>query len=340
MFPSLIHPSSCTDFIATRSSSLVKRMAAFAAVLAAATAFAADYPVKAVRIVTPFPPGGSVDLVARLLSADLGKAWGQQVIVDNRSGASGNIGTELAKNAAPDGYTLLVNTLPFVTNQFVYSTMPYDPITDFAPISMVSSVAALMVVHPSLPVRSVRELIALAKSKPGTISYATAGPATNPHIAGELVNYLGKINLFAIHYKGGGPATTATISGETQVFFSNTIPDALPQVEAKRLRALGVTSLKRSPVAPQIPTLAESGLPGYEFTTWHVFAAPAATPRALINQINDKVRASLGTPEAVQKWRERGIEVIASTPDEAAAHLKKDVQKWRVVFKERGMRAE
>ena len=327
-------------FMTTRSNLLIKRMAA-AAVLAATTVCAADFPLKPVRIVTPFPPGGSVDLVARLLGADLGKAWGQQVIVDNRSGASGSIGTELAKNAAPDGYTLLVNTLPFVTNQFVYRTVPYDPITDFAPISLVSSVAALVVVHPSLPVTSVRELIALAKAKPpGAISYGTAGPATNPHIAGELLNYLGKINLFAIHYKGGGAATTATISGETQMYLSITISEVLPQVEAKRLRALGVTSSKRSPIAPHIPTLAESGLPGYEFTTWHVFVAPAATPRAVINQINDKVRANLATPEAVQRWRERGLEVIASTPDEAAAHLKKEVQKWRVVFKERGMRAE
>jgi len=315
-------------------------MATVAAISAAITAFAADFPVKPVRIVTPFPPGGSVDLVARLLSADLGKAWGQQVIVDNRSGASGNIGTELAKNAPPDGYTLLINTLPFVTNQFVYSTMPYDSVTDFAPISVVSSVASLLVVHPALPVRSVRELIALAKSKPGAISYATAGPATNPHIAGELLNYMGKINLFAVHYKGGGPATTATISGETQVFFSNTITDTLPQVEAKRLRALGVTSLKRSQIAPQIPTLAESGLPGYEFTSWHVFAAPAATPRALITAINEKVRNTLGTPEVKQQWRERGLDIIANTPDEAAAHLRKEIQKWRVVFKERGMKAE
>ncbi len=208
-------------FIAIRSSWLIKHTAAFAAALAAATAFAADFPVKAVRIVTPFPPGGSVDLVARMLGADLGK-----------------------------------------------------------------------------------------------------------------------VNLFAVHYKGGGFATTATISGENQVFFSNTISDVLPQVEARRLRALGVTGLKRSLVAPQIPTLAESGLPGYEFSTWHIFAAPAATPRAVINQISDRLRASLGTPEAVRRWRERSVEIIASTPDEAAAHLKKEVQKWRVVFKERGMRAE
>ncbi len=317
------------------------KLSAAIALLLTATAFAAEFPAKPVRIITPFPPGGSVDLVARLLAADLSKAWGQQVVVDNRAGASGNIGTELAKNTPADGYALLVNTLPFVTNQFVYSTMPFDPLTDFTPISIVSSVDALLVVHPSLPVQNVRELIALAKARPaGTLGYGTAGAATNPHIAAELLNYMGRINMFAVHYKGGGAATTAAMSGEIPVFFSNTVADAMPLVEAKRLRALGVTGLKRSPIAPQIPTLAESGLPGYEFTTWHVLAAPAATPRALINQINDKVRASLRTPDAVQRWRERGVEIIASTPDEATAHLKKEVQKWRVVFKERNMKAE
>jgi len=157
------------------------------AALASITAFAADFPAKPVRLITPFPPGGSVDLVARLLGADLAKAWAQQVVVDNRAGASGNIGTELAKNAAPDGYALLVNTLPFVTNQFVYSTMPFDPLTDFTPISIVSSVDALLVVHPSLPVQNVRELIGLARSRPGNLSYGTAGAATNPHIAAELL---------------------------------------------------------------------------------------------------------------------------------------------------------
>lgn len=326
--------------MATHSSFRLKLVAAAAAALAATTVLAADFPTKPVRIVTPFPPGGSVDLVARLLASDLNKVWGQQVIVDNRAGASGNIGTELAKNAPPDGYSLLLNTLPFVTNQFVYSSMPYDPIKDFAPISVVSSVAALMVAHPSLPVKSVKELIALAKSKPGQISYATAGAATNPHIAGELLNYLAGIDLFAVHYKGGGPATTATLSGETQIYFSNTISDALPFVQAGRLRALGVSSARRSPIAPEIPTIAESGVPGYEFTTWHIFAAPAATPRAVVNQISDAVRKSLRTPEAIKLWRDRGVEVVASTPDEAAAHLRKEVDKWRVVFKERGMKLQ
>jgi len=196
--------------------------AAVATIVAAASAAAADFPAKPVRIVTPFPPGGSVDLVARLLGNDLGKAWGQQVIVDNRAGASGNIGTEVARNAPPDGYTLLLNTLPFVTNQFVYSRMPYDPITDFAPVSLVSSVAGLLVVHPSLPVRTVRDLVALAKAKPGTINYGTAGPATNPHISGELLNYLGKINLVAVHYKGGAWRPPQRSAGKRR--FSSRIP--------------------------------------------------------------------------------------------------------------------
>jgi tripartite-type tricarboxylate transporter receptor subunit TctC len=186
----------------------------------------------------------------------------------------------------------------------------------------------------------VRDLVALAKSRPGQITYATAGPATNPHISGELLNHLGKINLFAIHYKGGGPATTATLSGETQVYFSNTISDALPQVEAKRVRALAVTGAKRSPLAPQIPTVAEAGVPGYEFTTWHMLLAPAATPPAVVTRIGDGVRASLKAPDAQQRWRDRGIDIVAGTPEEAAAHIRKEIQKWRVVFKERNMKLE
>jgi tripartite-type tricarboxylate transporter receptor subunit TctC len=238
----------------------------------AAYAFAADYPTKPVRIITPFPPGGSVDLVARLLGTDLSKPLGQQVVVDNRTGASGIIGTELAKNAAPDGYTLLVNTLPFVTNQFAYGKVPYDPVNDFAPISLLASVASVLVAHPSLPVNSMKDLIALAKAKPNQITYGTAGAATNPHIAGELLNNLAKIKLVPVHYKGGGPATVATLSGEVQLYFVNAIPEALPHIQAKKLKALGITAVRRNPSAPQIPTMAEAGLPGYEFTTWEILA--------------------------------------------------------------------
>ncbi|MGZ8229892.1 MAG: Bug family tripartite tricarboxylate transporter substrate binding protein [Burkholderiales bacterium] len=306
----------------------------------AAYAFAVEYPTKAVRIVSPFPPGGSVDLVARLVGADLSKPLGQQVVIDNRTGASGMIGTELAKNATPDGYTLLVNTLPFVTNQFAYDKVPYDPIKDFAPVSVLCSVASVLVSHPSLPVNSMKDLIALARSKPNGITYGTAGAATNPHIAGELLNHLAKIKLLAVHYKGGGPATIATLSGETQLYFVNAIPEALPHVRAKKLKALGITATKRNAAAPEIPTMAVAGLPGYEFTTWQILAAPKATPAPIIATLNEKVRAVLKTPEAVKRWQDRGLDVIASTPEEMTAHLSSEINKWRVVFKEQRIKAE
>ena len=319
----------------------MKRAAAFMVLaLAGTSAFAADYPVKAIRIISPFPPGGSVDLVARLVGMDLSKALGQQIVIDNRSGASGMIGTEVAKNAAPDGYTLLVNTLPFVTNQFAYGKVPYDPVTDFASVSLLASVASVLVSHPALPVNSMKELIALARSKPNAITYGTAGAGTNPHIAGELLNNLAKIRILAVHYKGGGPATVATLSGETQLYFVNAIPEALPHIQAKKLKALGITDIKRNPGAPQIPTMAEAGVPGYEFITWQILAAPRATPGPVIATLNEKVRAVLKTPDAVKRWQDRGFDVIASTPEEMTAHLSSEIRKWRAVFKEQGIKAE
>ena len=304
-----------------------------------ALAQTAPYPNKPIRIISPFPPGGSVDTVARLVGIEVAKPLSQQIVVDNRSGASGNIGMELAKNAPPDGYTLVLNTMPLVTNQFLYSKVPYDPIADFAPISLLSSSPNMLTVHPSLPVKSVRELLALARSRPGGLNYASAGPATNPHIAGELFNYLGKVNLVVIHFKGGGPGLTATISGETQVTFSS-ISETTGLVLSKRLRALGVTSLKRAAVLLDVPTIAEAGLPGYEFTTWHAFLAPRATPPAVVSTLSERVRATVRSPETAQRFADRGFDVIGSTSDELAAHLKSEVQKWGRVIKERGMRAE
>lgn len=316
-----------------------RRVALVLLACAAARAFAAEYPAKPVRIIAPFVPGGSVDLIARLLEIDLGKPLGQQIIVDNRGGASGNIGTEIAKNAAPDGYTLLVNTLPFVTNQFVYQKMPYDPISDFAPISLLCSVSAVMVSHPALPVQSIKELVALARSKPGELNYSTAGPASNPHIAGELLNNLAKIKLVPIHYKGGGPSTMSTITGETQLHFTNGMPQALPHIQAKRLKPLGVTSTARSPLAPDIPTIAET-LPGYEFTTWHILAAPVKTPAPIVAMLSEKVRTALKSPDGLKRWQDRGLDVIASTPEEMTAHLQREIKKWRVVFREQGIKGD
>jgi tripartite-type tricarboxylate transporter receptor subunit TctC len=297
------------------------------------------YPARAIRVVVPFAPGGSVDLLARLVAPRLSEGLGQQVVVDNRAGASGNIGTEIVARAAPDGYTLLVNTLPFVVNTHLFPKLPYDVQADFAPVALLSSSPSLVAVHPSLPVRGVRELVDLARAKPGVLNYGTAGPGSNPNIAGELFNLLGKVNIVAVHYKGGGPALVATLGGELAVSFSN-ISDTYPYVAAKRLRPLAVTSLQRSRAMPDVPTVAEAGVPGYEFVTWHGLLAPRATPRPVVTLLNDRVRRAMTAPDQVRRFEERGLDVVASTPEEFGSHLAAELKKWAAVVKERGMRAE
>lgn len=304
-----------------------------------ATAQVENYPIRPVRVISPFPAGGSVDLVARMVGAKLSESLGQQVVIDNRSGASGNIGAEVAARAAPDGYTLMVHTIPFVANTFLYSRVPYDVLSDFVPISLLTSSPSLLTVHPSVPARSVRELLALAKSRPGALNYASAGIGTNPHIAGELFNYLGKVNIVAVHFKGGGPGLIAAVSGEVGITFTN-FAETSTLVKAGKLRALGVSSTKRAPAMPDVPTIAEAGLPGYEFVTWHGMLAPKGTPRPIIVLLNERIRKTMTAPDQAQRFHERGLDVIASTPEEFSAHLKSELQKWGRVIKERGMRAE
>jgi tripartite-type tricarboxylate transporter receptor subunit TctC len=299
---------------------------------------AEGYPAKPVRIISPFPAGGSVDLIGRMVAAKLTEVVGQQVIVENRSGASGNIGTEVAMRSAPDGYTLLVHTIPFVANSFLYSKLPYDPLNDFAPVMLVSSSPSLLAVHPSMPVRSVKELIALARSRPGELNYGTAGIATNPHIVGELLNLMGRTNIVAVHFKGGGPAIIAAISGEVGIAFTN-FSETSAFVKAGRLRGLGVSSPKRVPVAPDIPAIAET-LPGFEFTTWQGILAPAKTPRPIVAALNERLRKAMAAPDQVKRFNDRGLDVIASTPEEFGAHLQSEHRKWGRVIKERGMKAD
>src|SRR5512138_72003 len=281
-----------------------------AAAAAALPASAQSYPSKAIRLVSPFPPGGSVDVVGRLLAAKLSESLGQQMVVDNRSGASGVIGTEMVMNSPPDGYTLLINTIPFVTNQFLMPRAPYDPLQDFVSISLVASSPSLVTVHPSLPVRTVRDLVALAKAKPGQLYYSAAGVGTNPHIAGELFNLLADVNIVAVQFKGGGPADTALIAGEVQVTFGN-ISQEVGFVKAGRMRALAVTSAKRNPAMPELPTVAEAApegpLRGYEFDTWFVVAAPKGTPRAIVDTLNAHIRKTLTAPDQVKFYEERGL---------------------------------
>jgi tripartite-type tricarboxylate transporter receptor subunit TctC len=315
--------------------------AALAAALAAcaAPALAQSYPAKAIRLVSPFPPGGSVDVVGRLLAAKLSESLGQQIVVDNRSGASGVIGTEVVMNSAPDGYTLLINTIPFVTNQFLMPRAPYDPLRDFVAVSLVASSPSFVTVHPSLPVRSIRELVALAKAKPGQLYYSAAGVGTNPHIAGELFNLLADVDIVAVQFKGGGPADTALIAGEVGVTFGN-VSQEIGYVKSGRMRALAVTSAKRNPALPDLPTVAEAGVPGYEFDTWFVIAAPKGTPRAIVDTLNSHIRKVLAAPDQAKFYEERGLTIIASTPEEAAAHLESEQKKWARVIRERRIKAE
>ncbi|TMG79391.1 MAG: tripartite tricarboxylate transporter substrate binding protein [Betaproteobacteria bacterium] len=314
----------------------------FAAAIPAAQFAAAQteaYPAKPVRLIVAFPPGGSVDVVARLVAPRLSESLGQPVLIDNRSGASGNIGTELAARARPDGYTLLIHTIPFVANVHLYSPMPYDALNDFVPIALLSSSPSVLVVHPTVPARSVGELLQLAKSKPGALNYSAAGAGTNPHIAGELLNMLGGVDIVAVQYKGGGPALVAVLGGEIGITFPN-ISEAVPHVNSKRLRALGVTGARRSAALPEVPTIAESGVPGYEFATWHGVLAPRGTPVEIVALLNGKLRAALRTPELSARFAQMGLDVIASSPEEFSAHLKSELEKWGRVIRERRMRVE
>jgi len=319
---------------------LLKILCSAAACLAAGAAWAQDgFPAKPIRMISPFPAGGSVDLVARMIAAKLPEFIGQQVVVENRSGASGNIGTEVVARAAPDGYTLLVNTIPFVANAFLYKTLPYDPLNDFIPLMQISASPSLLAVHPSVPARSVKELLALARSRPGELNYGSAGPATNPHIAGELFNLLGKVNIQVVHFKGGGPAIIAAISGEVGILFTN-FAETSEFAKAGRLRALGVSGTKRMAAMPEVPTIAEAGLPGYEFTTWHGMWAPKNTPRTIVALLNDRLKKTMAAPDQQKRFRDRGLDVIASSPEEFAAHVQSEYTKWGRVIKERGMKAE
>ena len=314
--------------------------AASAAVLPAS---AQSYPSRPIRLIAPFPPGGSVDVVGRLLAAKLSEALGQSMVVENRSGASGVIGTEAVMNSAPDGYTLLINTIPFVSNQFLMPRVPYDPLKDFAHVSWVASSPSVVTVHPSVPARSIQELIALAKAQPGKLNYSSAGVGTNPHIAGELFNLLAGVDIVAVQYKGGGPADTALIAGEVAATFGN-ISQEIGYIKAGRMRALAVTGTKRNPALPELPTVIEAApegpLRGYEFDTWYVVAAPRGTPRPVVDTLNAAIRKVLTSPDQVKLYQERGLTVIASTPEQAAAHLESEQKKWGRVIRERGIKAE
>lgn len=296
------------------------------------------YPTKSIRVVVPFAPGGSLDIITRMIAPKMSESLGQQLLIDNRAGASGNIGSELIARAAPDGYNLLTNSLPFVVNPHILGKVPYHPINDFAAIGMMAASPSLVTVHPSVPVNNIRELMALATSKPGALNYASAGIGTNPHVAGELFNLMAKTHMVPVHFKGGGPGLIAAMAGEVSVTFTNSA-ETSAFVRAKKLKGLAVTSPKRIAALPDLPTVGET-LPGYEFTTWFVMTAPQKTPRAIVTQLNDTLRKTLAVPELNRMFNERGIDVMSTTPDTATEFLKNENERWGRLVKQRGMRAE
>ena len=305
-------------------------------------ALAADdsYPSRPVRLIAPFSAGGGVDIVARLLAQRLSDKWGQQVIVDNRTGATGIIGTEIAANATPDGYTLLMgNAATHAVNVSLFKKLPYDAVKDFAPITLIGRVPEMLVVHPALPAASVKDLLALARAKPGELTFGSAGAGSPPHLAGELFQSLGKVRFVHVPYKGSAPALADLIAGQINMYFSN-ILSAVPYVKAGRLRGLGVSSAKRSIVAPDIPTIAEAGLPGYEDYNWYGVLAPKGTPKAIVGKLNTDIVQVIRSKDIEERLTRDGAEVIASSPSEFASFIRDEIQKYAHVVRQSGLRAE
>jgi tripartite-type tricarboxylate transporter receptor subunit TctC len=301
------------------------------------SAQAQKYPERPIRLVVPFPPGGSVDVTARLVGPKVAEAIGQQVIIDNRSGASGIVGTSAVARAEPDGYTILINTTPMVTNTQMYSKVPYNLKNDFVPVILLSSTPSVLSVHPSIPAKSVKEMIALAKSRPGELNYGGAGTGTNPHIAGELFNLMAKTNIVVVQFKGGGPALVGALSGEVGVSFS-AVAGAVSYMNSNRLRPLGVTSLKRISALPTVPTIAET-LPGYEFTAWFAVMAPKGTKPEIVQRLNSEFSKAMGSKDFVKRFEAEGLHVIGSTPEQLGTFLDTELKKWERVIRERKMKA-
>jgi tripartite-type tricarboxylate transporter receptor subunit TctC len=305
----------------------------------AAGAQAQSYPDRPVRVVVPFPAAGGTDILARLLLQRMAERLGANFVIDNRAGAGGTIGTEIVAKAAPDGYTILVASSSHTINPSVYKKIGYDPARDFAPVTLIASGPGLLVVHPSVPAKNVKELIALAKSKPGQLIYASAGNGTPPHLAAELFKSMAGVDLVHIPYKGNVPAFVDLLTGAVSLSFP-TITSGLPQVRSGKLRALGVTSKQRSTVVPDVPTIAESGLPGYEATTWYGMLAPAKTRMPVITKLHDQMVEVLKLPDIREKLLAQGLEPVGNRPDEFGAIISTELVKWSKVVAAAGVKAE
>jgi tripartite-type tricarboxylate transporter receptor subunit TctC len=320
--------------------SLFWRMLKAGAVLLAlsAAAFADDYPNKPIRLIIPFPPGGSNDVVGRLIAIKLGDRLGKQVVVDNRSGAGGVIGTEVVAKSPPDGYTLLIISMAHAVNPWLYK-LNYDPIKDFAPVGLLAKGANVLVVHPSLPVRSIADLIALAKKQPGDLQYASAGIGSFQHLGGELFKLMAGVDILHVPFKGGGPALVDVVGGHTKVMFSSMV-QTVPHIHSGKLRALGTGGPQRSPVLPDVPTIAEAGVSNYEAVNWWGLVAPVGTPQAIIDKLNTELLAVQNAPEVQKQFALEGGEPVPMKPAVFGAYMVSEMNKWEKVVKQGGIKAE
>ncbi|MBX9905914.1 MAG: tripartite tricarboxylate transporter substrate binding protein [Burkholderiales bacterium] len=315
-----------------------KLLTALALAMACGTAIAQSYPAKAVRIVVGYPPGGPTDVLARIVAQKLTESWGQQVLVDNRPGASGMIGAEVTVRAIPDGYTLLMVPVTYAVTPSLYPKMSYDAVKDLAPVAQVAAAPFILVVHPTLPVKTVKDLITLARSRPAQLNYASASAGGMPHLAGELFNTMTGVKMVHIPYKGAAPATTDLLAGQVSLMFNNML-SAMPQVKNGRLRAIAVTSTKRSAAAPELPTIAET-VPGYEASGWYAALAPAATPRELITRLNNDMNRVMKMPDVTQRLAGDGVEAVGITAEQFGAYLRSEITKWGKVVQTSGAKAD
>ena len=308
--------------------------------LAAGTAHAQTYPERPIKIVVPFGPGGATDVLARTMGQKFAEAWGQPVVVENRTGAGGNIGADLVAKAAPDGYTLLMGAIGTnAVNQFIYPKMPYDTEKDFAPITQVARVPMLLVVHPSLPVKSVKELIAYAQANPDKINFASGGIGASQHLAGELFKSMTGVKLVHVAYKGAQASVNDVLAGQAQITFGDMI-SFLPHAKAGKVRPIAVTTAKRAAVVPDLPTIAEAGVPGYEATAWYGLFAPAGTPAPVVAKLSTEAIRILKTAEVAERVANLGAEPVASTPAEYADFLRAEMARWGKVVRSAGIRSE
>ena len=299
----------------------------------------AQYPNKPIRFILPFPPGGGTDTLARILGGKLAEGLAQQVILDNRPGAGANIGAELAAKAPPDGYTLLMGNIAHTINMTLYRKLNYNFVKDFSAVSLLASAPNIVVVHPSVPAKSIKELVALARARPGALDYASSGSGSSAHLAAVLMLELTKTQMNHIPYKGGGPAAIAAIGGQTQLIIGTTV-GLLPHVRSGKLRAIAVTSPKRTASAPEIPTFAESGAPGYDHEPWNGLLAPAKTPTAIVAKLNAEVARMLGAPEVKKIFANEGAEAVGNSPEAFAAIVKAETAKWAKVIKTAGIKID